>query len=50
MTKFHCLIASICDCNCLTFCDVITSEINMIFLIKPFFPNDEKVKTKAYIS
>ena len=27
-------------------CDVIKLEINLIFLIKPFFLNDQKVKTK----
>ena len=27
-------------------CDVINFETNLIFLIKPFFLNDQKVKTK----
>ena len=31
-------------------CDVIYFEINLIFLIKPFFLTDQKVKTKIQIS
>ena len=27
-------------------CDAINFEINLIFLIKPFFEHNEKVKTK----
>ena len=31
---------------CYLGCDVINFETNLIFLIKPFFLNDQKVKTK----
>ena len=30
-------------------CEVINSEINVIFLMKPFFLHDQKVKTKTKI-
>ena len=28
-------------------CDIINFEINLIFLIKPFFDNDEKLQAKT---
>ena len=44
LTKFHCLIAftswdigQYVYCNCLSVCDVINFEINLLFLIKLFF-------------
>ena len=30
-------------------CDVMNFEVNLIFLIKPFFPYDQKVMTKGYL-
>ena len=35
--------------NSLPSCDVTSFEINLIFLIKPFLPDDRKVKTKIQI-
>ena len=32
---------------CQPVCDLINFEINLIFLIKPFFLYDQKVKTKT---
>ena len=39
-------------CNCLLtrLCDVINFELNLIFLTKPTFLHDQKVKTKMSIS
>ena len=31
-------------------CDVMTFEVNLTFLIKPFFLQDQKVMTKTWIS
>ena len=31
-------------------CDVMNFEVNLIFLIKPFFLHDQKVVTKTNIS
>ena len=31
-------------------CDVISLEIHLIFPIKPFFPHDQKIKIKTYLS
>ena len=39
-------IAIICEAGC----DVINYVVNFIFLIKPFFLNYHKVKTKTKIS
>ena len=58
LTKFHFLVVfTLWDigqyvyCNCfLPGCDVINFEINLIFLIKPFFLCDQKVKIKIWIS
>ena len=40
-----CLILCICN-YLLTRCDVVNFEINLIFLIKPFFPHDLKIEKK----
>ena len=32
---------------CKSGCDVMNFKVNLIFLIKPFFPQDQKVVTKT---
>ena len=58
LTKFHCLvgftswdIGQYVNCNCLsTRLWRLNCEINLIFLIKPFFLHGQKIKTKSWIS
>ena len=58
LSKFHCLVAftswdigQFVNSNCLlTRLNVINFEFNLIFLIKPFFLQGQKVKTKSWIS
>ena len=51
LIKFDCLVAftsweigKYVHCNCLPSCEILIFEINLVFLIKPFFPDDHKVK------
>ena len=54
MNKFHCLVSLLREILgniyfAIVFqpaCDVITFKISLIFLIKPFFLHEQKVKTK----
>ena len=45
LTNFHCLVA-FTSWDIGQGCDAINFEINLIFLIKPFFIHDEKVNIK----
>ena len=57
LTKLYCLIAFFCEILgnmfiaivCKPGCDVMNFEVNLIFLTKLFFLDDQKVVTKTWI-